>query len=622
MSQHTEPAPLVHHGEDERFDFIVVGSGAGGGPLAANLAEAGWRVLLLEAGSERRCSYYDVPLMHARASEDADMRWDFFVRHYHDDVVQRRDHKFREDKGGVWYPRGSTLGGSTAISALITVYPHHGDWDRIAELTGDDSWRAENMRRYFQRLERWSGPDVDRDNPAVPGDASRHGFDGWLGVSRAQPKLAGREPWFLKIIDAFEQASREILGGADDVPLPHDPNDWRVVDARLEGMSFIPVAVADGVRNGARERVLSVRRAHPERLVVRLGSLATRVLFEGRRAVGVEYLDGAHLYRADPKAVSADRETSMHPRRVHANREVILAGGAFNTPQLLKLSGIGPRGELEGLGIDVRVDAPGVGANLQDRYEVSVIHRLVGDYSVFEGAALDCPLEGEIGDRLYEEWNSAHDGPYTTNGSLAGFVKRSSVAGQEPDLFVFALPIHFRGYYPGYADDVSRHHDMLSVLVLKAHTKNAAGRVTLRSADPRDPPRIDFHYFDDDDPHATADDLHGTIDGVELARRISRRLGDIVAEELVPGAHVQTRAQLAQFVRDEAWGHHASCTCKIGSEDDPTSVLDGDFRVRGVEGLRVVDASVFPAIPGFFIASAVYMVSEKASDVILRDQAM
>jgi choline dehydrogenase len=131
------------HDSRERFDFIVVGSGAGGGPLAANLAEAAFRVLLLEAGGDNRCAYYDVPIMQARASEDADMRWDFFVRHYGGDAAQRRDSKFVAAEDGVLYPRRATLGGSTATSGLVTIYPHNSDWDHIAELTGDESWRAD-----------------------------------------------------------------------------------------------------------------------------------------------------------------------------------------------------------------------------------------------------------------------------------------------------------------------------------------------------------------------------------------------------------------------------------------------------------------------------------------------
>lgn len=131
---------------ESEYEFVIVGSGAGGGPLAANLAAAGHRVLLLEAGDDHSCVYYQAPIFHAQASEDEDMRWDYFVRHYRDDHAQAEDPKHTPDRGGVLYPRGGTLGGSTAISAMITVCPHNSDWDRIATTVGDDSWRAERMR--------------------------------------------------------------------------------------------------------------------------------------------------------------------------------------------------------------------------------------------------------------------------------------------------------------------------------------------------------------------------------------------------------------------------------------------------------------------------------------------
>ncbi|WP_199183573.1 MULTISPECIES: GMC family oxidoreductase [unclassified Brevundimonas] len=544
-----------------RHDFIVVGSGAGGGPLAANLVEAGFSVLLLEAGDDHACPYYDVPIMQAHASEDAAMRWDFFVRHYADETRQRRDPKYLPQQQGVFYPRGATLGGSTAVSALVTLYPHNADWDYLAKLTGDPDWSAEAMRARFQRLEAWRGPDPDPANPARPGDASRHGFDGWLKITRARPDLAGREPWFLDIINAIEAESRATYATPEAAILPNDPSDWRFGSTGGEGMSFIPVAVDNGRRNGARERILAARQAHPERLDIRHHALAAHILFDGDRAVGVAGLGGAHLYEADPQAAQAHGPGA--PFEIYARREVIVAGGAFNTPQLLKLSGIGPREELERLGLPVRLDRPGVGANLQDRYEVGVVHRTLHDYPVFADAALDVPGRDGAADRLFQEWLVDRDGPYSTNGSLAAFIARSSVAEGEPDLIVFA-------YFEEGSDDQTR-------------------------------------------------DLKGVVDGVRIARRIASRLTGMIAEELIPGPQAEDQAALEQFVRDQAWGHHASCTCAIGADDDPMAVLDKDFRVRGVQGLRVVDASVFPRIPGLFIASAVYMVSERASDVIIAD---
>jgi choline dehydrogenase len=297
-------------------------------------------------------------------------------------------------------------------------------------------------------------------------------------------------------------------------------------------------------------------------------------------------------------------------KRVLVRREVILAGGAFSTPQLLKLSGIGPREELEAHGIPVRVDLPGVGANLQDRYEVGVVSELRDDrFTLLDGCSFAPPVDGETGDRCFTEWRHGK-GAYTSNGAVVAIVPRA-------DLFVFGLPARFEGYYPGYSRDLARQRNVFTWAILKAHTRNTAGTVTLRSADPAEVPDIDFRYFDEGSPGGD-EDLDAVVWGIEFVRRMAHRSG-MTASELVPGEAVGTHEELREFVRTHAWGHHASCTCKIGRDDDPMAVLDGSFRVRGAQNLRVVDASVFPRIPGYFIVTPTYMISEKASDAVLAD---
>ncbi|KAI9852748.1 MAG: hypothetical protein M1838_005506 [Thelocarpon superellum] len=636
------------------YDFIVVGSGAGGGPLAARLAMAHFKVLLIDAGDDAggTAPEQELPALQLQSTEYTPMRWDYYVNHYQNETRQALDTKmtWKQPDGslhtglhgppdpnstplGILYPRAGALGGCTTHNALITIYPHESDWSNIQSITGDDSWAPDKMYPYFQRLENFHYPPL----PLV--DHSPHGLNGWLATERTSLKLVLKDTNIQGIIAgaAFALNKMGLLKNLPfhltwyDLPgvvkslaniLNGDLNTNKPGRDATQGLYQVPIATKFGQRNGARDFIRQVKDAknadgsYAYQLDVQLNTLVSRVLFDQNnsstpRAVGVEYLKGKSLYRADPRAdLANDGGTNG---TVMAKREVILSAGAFNTPQLLKLSGVGPAAELQKFGIPVVKDMPAVGTNLQDRYETGLVGRTETPFPLTK----DCTFDPEGKDPCYDDWlkdPTGDRGTYATNGIAVGLVHKSSTADSDPDLFIAGVPAVFRGYYQNYSVDAFADANHWTWITLKAHTHNTAGTVELRSKNPRDMPQINFNSFDtgsDDDGR----DLQAVVEGMQLSRKLFENLP--YTEEW-PSANVTTDDEWKTFVKNEAWGHHASCTCPIGKKGDPKAVLDSEFKVQGIDGLRVVDASVFPKIPGFYIVTPIYVISEKAADVIIQ----
>jgi choline dehydrogenase-like flavoprotein len=720
--------------EHTPFDYIIVGSGAGGGPLAARLALGGKRVLVLEAGrdpaQERSRIFPDsevgevtqCPGYYAAATEEWEMGWQFSVRHYEDDKRQAQDEKYGQldgvisdgtnpavrypcherfldpvatrigkGKGGIFYPRGSGIGGCTAHHAMIMLAPNDKDWNHIADLTGDESWRAERMRGYFARLEhclyldaygRWFqrllGPlynvwqrIVLLFDPRAVLDDGGHGKDGWAPTSFLDPDLiasvAKKDRAFFQVL--FRTAL-EVLDENNSfiAALKHalvrlrivqhiDPNDYNTRRTTPEGVFLMSTGIENGRRTGVREFLLKAKSDKPQNLVIKTGVHVTRVIFRKDeessvpRAIGVEAMEGDHLYEASP--LRPDEMPGKKDARYYfARSEIVLCGGAFNTPQLLMLSGIGEREHLEKFNIagprDLRnvpisdiIDLPGVGRNLQDRYEVSVISEMNEDFPSLAGVSFS---PGDSRDLERKLWLKDQRGLYSTNFGTLALMRRSRALAKdepEPDLFIFGVPAAFRGYYWGWSREVLRpklntpkeQRNLWSWVILKAYTHNNRGTVRLRSHSPFECPDICFHSFDENQADVVGwqKDLDALVDAVKFIRKINARNPRQFVTELQPGSQmIDGSKELKEWLKSQAWGHHCSCTCPIGSDKwqsdvtrlaDRGAVLDSRFRVHGVEGLRVVDASVFPRIPGYYILAPILMISEKAADTLIEDAA-
>jgi len=530
----------------ETFDYIVVGAGSAGCVLANRLTATGrHKVLLLEAGGHDRNIWIHIPLGYGKLFSNPKVNW-LYSSEPEPDLNNRK----------IIQPRGKVLGGSSSINGLLYIRGQPEDFDHWRQL-GNFGWSFDDVLPYFRRAE-----DQERGQDAF------HGVGGPLAVSN----VSEPHPLCEAFIEAAQQAG---------FPRNDDFNG-----SAQEGAGYFQLTARNGRRWSTAVGYLREARRRPNLAIVP-NALASRLLFSGCRAIGVEYRHG---------------DTT---RIAHATGEVVVAGGAFNSPQLLQLSGLGPAALLRSLGMDVVADMPGVGADLQDHLQVRMQYRCTEPITMND---VINSWHRSVGAGL--RYILSRKGLLTIGAGYSGGFFRTNPEILTPDVQVHL--IIFSGEtsgaalhpFPGF---------IASVCQLRPESR---GFVRIKSADPREPPAIQPRYL------SRRHDCDTVIAGMKLLRGIMNQaaMRRYIAEESAPQPHCKSDADLLAFARQSGTTvFHPTSTCRMGT--DPAAVVDDRLRVHGFERLRVIDGSIMPTVVSGNTNAAIVMIGEKGADMILQDAA-
>ncbi|MDO5056955.1 MAG: GMC family oxidoreductase N-terminal domain-containing protein [Lautropia sp.] len=533
-------------GEQACFDYIVVGAGTAGCVLANRLCASGATVCVLEAGPSDWHPFIHLPAGYVKTIYNKSLTWDFNVEP--GPVVDR----------SFALPQGRVLGGSSSINGLSHVRGQQADYDSWAA-AGNPGWSYAEVLPYFMRSERRIGP----------GDEHFRGRRGELPVTDPD--------WLLSVCENFIDGLQEL--GIERTP---DYNG-----ATHAGSGYFQRAIHGGYRWSSAKAFLRPLRGNAN-LDIRTHAQATRILFEGRRAVGVEYRRGG---------------VHGQPAVVRARREVILSAGAINSPRLLQLSGVGPREVIQDVGLPMVHELPGVGRNLRDHYRVRMVARLRGVRSINQ------IVRGPGLVREAVKWLFKKPCPFGVSASLVHVFCKSSPSVERPDIEGVFSPASFRDGVIGVLDDYPG-----ATLGIWQGRPESHGEIRLRSANPFEAPLVQPNYLSDER------DRRVLIDGMRLGRQMlaSRAMAPYFDGETVPGPDCQTDDEFLDFARETgATVYHLVGTCRMGPAGQPGSVVDPALRVHGLDGLRVVDASIMPTLPSVNTNASALMIGEKGADLVL-----